>query len=63
MNPRILAIYNDEDKGVATGYTNENIRVFEYETEGDDSFSYLFLVRYSKELPWKIIHHGTSYKE
>ncbi len=63
VDPRILAIYDDKDKGVATGYTNENIEIYEYETEVDDSYSYLFLVRDSKESPWKIIHHGTSYKE
>lgn len=63
LDPRMNAIYDDEDKGVANGYDNENIYIEEYETEVDDVYSYIILVRDSKDSPWKVIHHGNSYKE
>lgn len=63
LDPRINAIYDDEDKGVASGYDNENIYIEEYETEKDDVYSYIFFVRDSKDSPWKIIYHGNSYKK
>lgn len=63
LDPRINEIYDDEDKGVANGYDNENIYIEEYETEKEDVYSYIFLVRDSKESPWKVIHHGNSYKK
>lgn len=63
IDPRMNAIYDDEDKGVASGYDNENIYIQEYETEKDDVYSYLILVRDSKDSTWKVIHHGNSYKE
>ncbi|WP_291583046.1 hypothetical protein [Clostridium sp. UBA6640] len=63
IDPRMNAIYDDEDKGVASGYDNENIRIEEYETEKDDVYSYLISVRESKDSPWEVIHHGNSYKE
>ncbi|MGL4372861.1 MAG: hypothetical protein ACRCS6_03700, partial [Turicibacter sp.] len=63
LDPRVNALYDDENKGVVAGYENEDIRIEEYETEKDDVYSYLFLVRDSKEGPWKVIHHGNSYKE
>ncbi|MBD5586125.1 hypothetical protein FDF50_03755 [Clostridium botulinum] len=63
LDPRMNAIYDDEDKGVASGYDNENIYIEEYETEKDDVYSYLILVRDSKDSPWKVIHHGNSYKK
>ncbi|CBZ02500.1 hypothetical protein EXN25_01250 [Clostridium botulinum] len=63
MDPRMNAIYDDKDKGVASGYDNENIYIEEYETEKDDVYSYLILVRDSKDSPWKVIHHGNSYKK
>lgn len=63
LDPRMNAIYDDDDKGVADGYDNENIYIAEYETEKDDVYSYLILVRESKSSPWKAIHHGNSYKE
>lgn len=62
IDPRMNAIYDDEDKGVAKGYENENIYIQEFETEEDDVYSYLILVRDSKDSPWKVIHHGNSYK-
>lgn len=63
LDPRMNAIYDDEDKGVAAGYENENIYVVEYETEIDDVYSHLILVRDTKDSPWKVIHQGNSYKE
>ncbi|MEG0693568.1 MAG: hypothetical protein RR444_10885 [Oscillospiraceae bacterium] len=63
MDPRMNAIYDDDDKGVAAGYENENILLMEYQTFEDSVYSYLVLVRESKESPWKVIHDGLSYKE
>lgn len=63
IDPRINEIYDVDDKGVASGYDNENIMTYEYETEKDDIYSYLILVRDSKDSPWKIIHDGNSYKK
>ena len=62
VDPRILAIYEDEDKGVATGYDNSNIFVCEYCGE-DNVWQYLILVRDGKDSKWKVIHNGSSYKE
>ena len=53
-------IYDDEDKGVATGYENENILLQEY--EANNKYRYIILVRESKSAPWEVIHEGTSYK-
>ncbi|TCZ77074.1 hypothetical protein E0485_11445 [Paenibacillus albiflavus] len=63
MDPRMNIIYDDDDKGVAAGYDNENIYLAEYETAEDGVYSYLVLVRESRESPWQIIHDGLSYKE
>jgi hypothetical protein len=63
IDPRMNAIYDDEDKGVAAGYENANIFVAEYETAEDDVYSYLVLVRDSKGSSWEIIYDGLSYKE
>lgn len=62
VDPRILAIYEDEDKGSAAGYDNSNIFVCEYCGEGN-VWQYLILVRDGKGSPWKVIHNGSSYKE
>ncbi len=62
VDPRILAIYDDEDKGVASGYDNSNIFLCEYCGEGN-VWQYLILVRDSKGTQWKVIHNGRSYKE
>lgn len=62
IDPRILAIYDDEDKGVASGYDNNNIFVCEYCGEGD-IWQYLILVRDGKGSQWKVIYNGGSYKE
>lgn len=61
VDPRIIEIYSDEDKGVANGYSADNIFVCEYCDEG--IWKYLILVREAKGEPWSVIHHGSSYKE
>ncbi|MFJ7954280.1 hypothetical protein ACIQZG_22520 [Lysinibacillus sp. NPDC096418] len=63
IDPRMNAIYDEGDKGVAAGYENENILLIEYETAEAGVYSYLVLVRESKESSWDIIHDGLSYKE
>lgn len=62
VDPRILAIYDDEDKGVAAGYDNSNIFVCEYCGE-DNVWKYLILVRDGKGSQWEVIYNGSSYKE
>jgi len=62
IDPRILEIYDDEDKGVAAGYDNSNIFVSEYCNE-EGVWKYLILVREGKGSAWKVIHNGNSYKE
>ena len=62
IDPRILNIYEDEDKGVAAGYDNNNIFVCEYCNE-DGVWQYLILVREGKGSEWNVIHNGSSYKE
>ena len=61
IDPRMNAIYDDEDKGVATGYENENILLQEY--EANNKYRYIILVRESTSAPWEVIHEGTSYKQ
>ncbi len=62
IDPRVLAIYDDEDKGVAAGYDSSNIFVCEYCNE-DGVWQYLILVRDGKGSAWSVIHDGSSYKE
>lgn len=62
IDPRILAIYDEEDKGVAAGYENDNIFVCEYKNE-EGIWQYLILVRDRKGSAWHVIHNGSSYKE
>lgn len=62
IDPRILAIYDDEDKGVAAGYDSSNIFVCEY-CNGDGVWQYLILVRDGKGGAWSVLHDGSSYKE
>ena len=62
IDPRIWNIYEDEDKGVAAGYDNNNIFVCEYCNE-DGVWQYLILVREGKGSEWSVIHNGSSYKE
>lgn len=61
VDPEITQIYSEEDKGVANGYTPDNIFVCEYCHEG--IWNYLILVREAKGEPWNVIHSGSSYKE
>lgn len=61
VDPRIWAIYEAEDKGVANGYEPENIYVCEYCDNG--TWQYLILVRDGKGSAWEVIHHGSSYME
>ncbi len=62
VDPRMLAIYDDEDKGVASGYDSSNIFVCEYCNE-DGIWQYLILVRDGKGGAWSVIHNGSGYKE
>lgn len=60
VDPRMTAIYEDEDKGVANGYETDNIFLGEYEAHG--TWQYLILVREGKGSGWKALYHGSSYK-
>ena len=60
IDPRMTAIYEDEDKGVANGYDADNIFLCEYNDNGN--WQYLILVREKKGSDWKVLHHGSSYK-
>ena len=62
VDPRMAAIYEDNDKGVAAGYANDQIYITEY-CDGDGVWQYLILARDGKEAPWQVIHNGRSYKE
>lgn len=60
VDPRMIAIYEDEDKGVASGYDADNIFICEYNDNGN--WQYLILVREGKGSDWKVLYHGSSYK-
>ncbi len=60
VDPRMNAIYEDEDKGVAKGYEADNIFLCEYNNHG--KWRYLILVREGKGSAWKVLYHGSSYK-
>ena len=60
VDPRMNAIYEDEDKGVASGYDADNIFVCEYNDNGN--WQYLILVREGKGSGWEVLYHGSSYK-
>lgn len=60
IDPRMTAIYEDEDKGVANGYDADNIFLCEYNDNG--TWQYLILVREGKGSDWKTLFHGSSYK-
>ena len=60
IDPRMTAIYEDEDKGVANGYEADNIFLCEYNDNG--TWQYLILVREEKGADWKALYHGGSYK-
>ena len=60
VDPRMNAIYEDEDKGVANGYDADNIFLCEYNDNGN--WQYLILVREGKGSDWEVLYHGSSYK-
>ena len=60
VDPRMNAIYEDEDKGVANGYDADNIFLCEYNDNGN--WQYLILVREGKGADWKVLYQGGSYK-
>lgn len=60
IDPRMNAIYEDEDKGVANGYDADNIFLCEYNDNG--KWLYLILVREKKGTDWNVLYHGSSYK-
>ena len=60
IDPRMTAIYEDEDKGVAGGYDADNIFICEYNDNGN--WQYLILVREGKGSDWEVLYHGSSYK-
>ena len=60
IDPRMTAIYEDEDKGVASGYDADNIFLCEYNDNGN--WQYLILVREGKGSDWEVLYHGDSYK-
>ncbi|MGL5614676.1 MAG: hypothetical protein ACRDD2_00365 [Sarcina sp.] len=62
IDPRVNAIYDDEDKGIAKGYENNDIHVQEYEDK-DGSYKYLILVKDKDSKAWKVIKDGNGYKE
>lgn len=61
IDNRMLKIYEDEDKGVANEYDNENIYINEYEYE-KGKYKYLIIARKDKNSPWEVIHDGLNYK-
>ena len=60
VDPKMTAIYEDEDKGVASGYDADNIFLCEFSNNG--SWQYLILVREGKGSDWEVLYHGSSYK-
>lgn len=60
VDPRMNAIFEDEDKGVAKGYDADNIFLCEYNDNG--KWQYLILAREKKGSDWKVLYHGSSYK-
>lgn len=59
-DPRMVAIYEDPDKGVAEGYDADNIFLCEYQEQG--KWQYLILVREKKGADWSVLYHGSHYK-
>lgn len=60
IDPRMTAIYEDDDKGVANGYDADNIFLCEYNDNGN--WQYLILVREGKGSDWEVLYHGSGYK-
>ncbi len=60
-DPRMTAIYNDTDKGVANGYAADNIFLCEYSENGE--WQYIILVREGKGEKWTVLFRGNTYKQ
>ena len=60
VDPRMNAIYEDEDTGVANGYDADDIFLCEYNDNGN--WQYLILVKEGKGSDWEVLYHGSSYK-
>jgi hypothetical protein len=60
IDPRMIAIYEDEDKGVADGYDADNIFLCEF--NNNESWQYLILVREEKGSDWEVLYQGSNYK-
>lgn len=61
IDPKMTALYDTEDKGVANGYEKDNIFIAEYETSEEGVYNYLILVCNDGESEWKIIYDGLDY--
>lgn len=61
IDPKMIALYDREDKGVANGYENDNLFIAEYETSEEGVYNYLILVCNDSESEWKIIYDGLDY--
>lgn len=61
VDPRMTAIYDDEDKGVANSYDADNIFLCEYSENGE--WQYIILVREGKGKEWTVLFHGNTYKQ
>ena len=60
-DPRMTAIYDEEDKGVANRYEADNIFLCEYSE--NDEWKYIILVREGKGEEWSVLFHGNTYKQ
>ena len=60
VDPRMTAIYEDADKGVAKEYDADNIFLCEYREQ--EKWQYLILVREKKGADWNVLFHGGHYK-
>ncbi len=60
VDPRMTAIYDDSDKGVAGGYDADNIFLCEYSDQ--ESWHYLILVRDGKGMDWTVLFQGDHYQ-
>lgn len=61
VDPRILKIYIDEDRGKLQNYEKDNIFLQEY-LDGN-IWKYIFVARENKDSNWEVVHVGTDYKE
>lgn len=59
-DPRMTAIYEDEDKGVADGYDADSLFLCEY-LDGE-TWRYLILAREEKGAAWSVLYCGDTYQ-